>query len=506
MSRNRYTSSQVGLVLAGCGVLAAVGAVVAHPNIPSGWIVLWRAIPYLILGALVLVGVVAYQRAQWHQPNEKGQMPIHKTDLRREALVANAEVRRILHTEATHAPVPMHLSLHGGSQLPQPAQVETSLLETQCPTARELLAQGVLGADRPFVFGWTPEGLVTGEWEDVYCAGIGGMMGSGKSVTATFLVLQLVMRMDEPGSGIYLVDPHKGKKDSLSTRLAGLKDVFLAAPAGMRPGNDMSDMANLVEKVWAELNRRIEQPDRPQPMVVLFIDEWTKLMRDEKSKATLPGWVASITTEGRGYNIFVVLMGQHWTVASSGGSEVRNTLTAAWGHTHRPEEIRMLTGLQGDEAPKDTRTLQPGECYFLPAGGELRKVRIPLVTSADVERVGRQVAQERAIPTSFPIHSGSRNVSLRAVPAPGKGVPGLPGNDPGTGGNAEVIPVPVDGMTRSTVLTLMREHRDSLAVARQLCVMNGKQATGRNLQTARALVDAVLAEALPPGAENQEGA
>src|SRR5262249_38100746 len=127
---------------------------------------------------------------------------------------------------------------------------------------------------------------------------------------------------------------------------------------------------------------------RWQALVVC--DEWTSLLRGELG-AELPSFLLDCAEQGRKYAVHAALSAQGWSQDTTGGS-LRNRLTAQFVLRQRQDEARLQLGMRARQLPSDTRTLPDGAGYLLTARGELHKMVVPQMTSADMERVGTLLA------------------------------------------------------------------------------------------------------------------
>jgi hypothetical protein len=204
-----------------------------------------------------------------------------------------------------------------------------------------------------------------------------------------------------------VIDPHAGDSESLATRIAPLAPAYLADPA-----SDEREIVSALELARSEFQRRKQgSPDRWA--LVVAVDEWTALLRHEL-REILPLFVADLATEGRKFNVHCMLLGQRWAAVDAGGGGVRNVLTSHYVHRTRRDEARMQLGL-GTSTPSDTHSLAPGEAYLLNTAGTLQRVRMPMMTGADLERVGGLLRENH--PADIAESSANHPVALPANPA-----------------------------------------------------------------------------------------
>jgi hypothetical protein len=99
------------------------------------------------------------------------------------------------HDSHKELPAPPHQRL-----LPEPVSAPV----VSIPTFGQLLDQGQIGPNRPLILGYSAEtgAVITGDWNQLFSCGIGGMTGSGKSWVIAFLAGQSAAA----GARIILVD------------------------------------------------------------------------------------------------------------------------------------------------------------------------------------------------------------------------------------------------------------------------------------------------------------
>lgn len=267
---------------------------------------------------------------------------------------------------------------------PPVAEIEApAQLPSPIPTFAQLLDAGRIGPNRPLLLGFDAATgqAIEGSWERLYTAGIGGLQGSGKTWAAVFLLAQSTLQ----GGKLIICDPHAGDEQSLASRLAPLSSALLCDVAS----DDKSILAAL-KLADSKLQGRKNGTIAGRWPIVLAIDEWLALRRG-KLADELPPLVEGFSTEGRKLGCYALLLAQRWNVSAIG--EFRNTLASSYVYRMRPAEVRMMTGLLGDDVPTDTLALAPGECYLLDTRGDCRKVIIPQMTPADIARVGDLLAE-----------------------------------------------------------------------------------------------------------------
>lgn len=300
-------------------------------------------------------------------------------------------------SKPTVAPVPAPLTL----PVPEPPSV---------PTFAQLLDQGKIGPNRPLLLGFdvATGQAIEGTWEDLYSCGIGGLQGSGKTWAAVYLLCQSALQ----GGRLVICDPHASDEQSLAARIAPLQSALLCNIA-----DDDKTILSALKMADDKLQRRKHGHKARWPIVVA-VDEFLSLRRGPLA-ALLPPLIEDFSTEGRKLNCHVLLLSQRWKQDAIG--DFRNTLASNYVYRMRRQEAAMMTGLPADGGlPGDTLSLSPGECYLLDTRGTCRKIIVPLMTPADVVRVGGMLDQVNRPPQPFGFHSASGPLPTITAEAPGK--------------------------------------------------------------------------------------
>lgn len=323
--------------------------------------VLWRLVPFAVVG----VGLaLAWRRFGSHEYIKA----YHVTQ----------------HAKALRSPGPQTLTysphITGGAPaaLPDVAQLDAPVLGA--PAFAELVASGLVGPGAPLLLGFASDGKpITGSWRDLYSSAVGGLPGTGKTTTLRFLAAQAALH----GARFAILDPHAGAGDeSLATTLAPLSSSFLAAPAASE-----DEMRHTMGLVRLLVDRRLAG-DADRAPVLLAVDEFSRLMARSELAPELSGLLEYIAQEGRKVGVFALLSGQVWLASRSGGSELRYSLASAFVHRmHRKQASILLPQGEGVAAER----LAPGEALLLSTSGDVQKVKIPLTTAADIERLGWSV-------------------------------------------------------------------------------------------------------------------
>lgn len=265
------------------------------------------------------------------------------------------------------------------STLPAPDLEIRTLPELPPPTApsfAHLLDAGKIGPGQPLCLGYDETGhAITGSWNDLYSCGVGGMTGSGKSWAVAFLAGQSAAA----GARIILIDPHAGDPESLSNRLGGLSGSYMC---------DVASTPSEIESALKLASRILEGRKTGRGAgwpLLLICDEWTSMLRGQLGDL-LTATALDIAEQGRKFGVFALLAAQAWQIAAAGA--VRDRLASHYVLRTRGDQFRYQTGLRTAGAPADTLTLQAGQAYMLSVRGDLSKITIPMMTPADITRLG----------------------------------------------------------------------------------------------------------------------
>jgi hypothetical protein len=390
-----------------------------------------RAAALNIAGSIVVLSV-AVSCSAWavaavsrfrHErvPNHAGLLPVRAADL---ALVAPQALGAFHATQqlaASHAPVPAtisyapHTTYSPHSELDYradacgapgvPAAVAAARIAV--PTFGELLNNAQIGSGQPMLLGFDREtgAPITGSWLDLYSTAVGGLSGTGKSWTATFLACQAALH----GSRLLILDPHAESSESLASRLAPMRARFVCEPA-----STPAEMLAAVKLAAGELLRRKGGYTRGSAPIVLVADEFAALQRGALAEP-LAELIEALGQEGRKLDLFGMVCSQVWSAERAGGTPLRDSLASAYIHRLRPAQARMLSGLTSADLPADLFTLAPGHAYLVTTGGDLRPVIIPQMCVDDVARVavlagGRPASEPTSSVRRVGFHVPSREV------------------------------------------------------------------------------------------------
>jgi hypothetical protein len=258
--------------------------------------------------------------------------------------------------------------------------------QKRIPTASELLAAGELDGD-DILMGFDAEGLpVRRSWRKLMALLLLGMMGGGKTNTASWIIGQEVWR----GARIALIDKHARFDESTYRRLKMFSRQF-DTPCGDSPQAAM----RVVKHVRSVYENRLAEGGSPEYTLLFAIDEFTAIMLslDDKEDEwyevarALKTLLGKLNSEGRKLGIHVICVGQATNASRSGGTDVRDLFPTRIVHAMRARQAGLL-GLT--EEKKDIQRLETGQVYVDIAGrDDPFAMSVPLVDDAYLAAISR---------------------------------------------------------------------------------------------------------------------
>lgn len=302
-----------------------------------------------------------------------------------------------------------NLHMHNVAPPQLPALSDPRSQVAPIPTFAQLLDQGLVGQGRALILGYNASSgqPIMGAWKDLYSCGVGAQQGAGKSWLLAFLLAQSAAG----GGRLIICDLHAGDDESLANRIGALAPAFMC---------DIASTPRDIESAFAFADDKLERrkTNAARWPIVLCCDEWTSLLRTSAGSA-LPAHIQNIAEQGRKFNVNGILAAQAWTKAAS--SDVRNQLTSHYVMRQRPDEARYQLGLRAEQLPDDIRGLPDATGYLLNVRGELIKVVIPQMTSADIARCGELIDRAAGSPAKFGFMASTQRLPSISTSADGNG-------------------------------------------------------------------------------------
>lgn len=403
----------------------------------------------LILIAIIATGsacamLIAWARRSWRSPRI-----VFDTDKKQASIVIEQDGSW---TAIPKQPFPAltsftyHSSNKPVPMLPEPTVAEVKTVNAAPPNARALISQGAVGRGEEILLGFDGEGQqIRRTWKQIKAVLILGLQGGGKTTTACWLLLQVVLA----GGRIALIDKHaQSEEDSMAAKLAPLAGFF-ACPIGGDPETALETIA-YVRKVFDD---RLNGAPCDYGLI-LVVDEFSAIVRQagtdgpwaEVADALLP-LLEDLNMEGRKHKVYALCIGQVANASRTGGSEVRDTFNTRIVHSMREKQATLLSLT---DFKQDIARLEVGQVYVDMEGArEPFFARIPYVSESDLDFVARSFA---ALPVLSPV----------LPPLPYK-----PGREPTAASNAALSPsLPQETPQKlSKVLTEEERERERIIAA-----------------------------------------
>lgn len=235
--------------------------------------------------------------------------------------------------------------------------------------------------DPAFVLGTTEDGR-TVTMDEISSLGVGGVPGSGKTVSMVGLACQAVAKY-KGNIRFLVVDPHmhSGSPQALSARMSPLSPFYLNVPGLPNPVSGGDALVKWMEWFTKEAKERLSGKESGKKFV-LVVDEFTALMEDEKVAPMLNSLITKINEQARKVGMFALLASPAWKANRVNGTDVRNTIASFLVHNMPPNIARQL--IPYAEAEK-ANLLAKGQAIFS-SFGEINKVRVPMMSHSDIVR------------------------------------------------------------------------------------------------------------------------
>lgn len=337
--------------------------------------------------------------------------------------------------QSSNKPIPM---------LPEPVVQEAQTVNAAPPNARALISQGAVGRGEEILLGFDGEGQqIRRTWKQIKAVLILGLQGGGKTTTACWLLLQVVLA----GGRIALIDKHaQSEEDSMAAKLEPLAGFF-ACPIGGNPATALEVIA-YVRKVFDD---RLNGASCDFGLI-LVVDEFSAIVRQAGTDGpwaevadTLLPLLEDLNMEGRKHKVYALCIGQVANASRTGGSEVRDTFNTRIVHSMREKQAQLLSLT---EFKQEIARLEIGQAYVDMEGArEPFFARIPYVSEADLNFVAGSLVAPPVLP-----------------PLPYK-----PGREPTQTGSAALSPsLPQETPQKLTkVLTEEERERERIIAAHQ---------------------------------------
>lgn len=292
-------------------------------------------------------------------------------------------------------------------------------MRIQPPTARALIAQGTVGRGEELLLGFDAEGqAIRRTWKQIKAVLILGLQGGGKTTTACWLLVQVVLG----GGRLAVIDKHAhSEEDSMYAKLSPLQGCF-ACPVGDAP----TAALEVVRFVRSLFEARLAGTPLSYPLL-LVVDEFSAIMRQGGTDGpwatvaeTLVALLEDLNFEGRKHQCYAICIGQAANASRSGGTEVRDTFNTRIAHAMHEKQAQMLSLT---EQKQQIARLTAGQVYIDIEGPEEPFfAQIPYLSEADLQFV----AAHARLPA--PAAQGQEEIAAPLPPIPP--LPYKPGHAP----------------------------------------------------------------------------
>lgn len=218
---------------------------------------------------------------------------------------------------------------------------------------------------------------------------IGGLPNFGKTSCMAFLCTQIVMCLGK----LVVIDPHCfAPRDSLAKIVQPLSDWFALPLIDFEDSRQVVKAFQFVEQEYLRRNRKNATNFYPLFMIV---DEWNILldMLDDEEYEEVIRCVRTVARAARKFGIWLCLAAQNWNLDSSGGPEVRKSITGRISFAQELSDMRMTL------ATKDTRSLNDltstplgkGQAIFKHPSYGMKRVWFPQMDRSECEIVAQNM-------------------------------------------------------------------------------------------------------------------
>lgn len=228
---------------------------------------------------------------------------------------------------------------------------------------------------------------------------VGGLPGFGKTSAVSFLACQMVMC----GASLIVCDPHMyAPRDSLAKIIAPLAPWYALPPIDFEDSGQVVGAFQFVLNEYEKRNRKHAQPGEPH---FLICEEWNLLldMLNDDELETVILAVRTIARSARKFGIWLCLIAQNWNLDSSGGPEVRKSITGRLSFAQELSDMRMTLNTRDNRSLNDLTStpLGKGDCIFKHPAYGMKRVWFPPMDKHECEIVAQNMRS--CLPYSEPI-------------------------------------------------------------------------------------------------------
>lgn len=237
---------------------------------------------------------------------------------------------------------------------------------------------------------------------------IGGLPNFGKTSCMAFLCSQIVMC----GGQLVVIDPHlNAPKDSLAKIVAPLSPWFALPLVDFEDTRQVVKAFQFVEAEYERRNRKNASNFYP---LFLIADEWNILLdmlEDDEYEAVIKA-VRTVARAARKFGIWLCLAAQNWNLDSSGGPEVRKSITGRISFAQELSDMRMTLATKDNRSLADLTSvpLGKGQAIFKHPSYGMKRVWFPPMDTYECEIVAQNMRSCSAL--SAPISAKFDGISV----------------------------------------------------------------------------------------------
>lgn len=310
--------------------------------------------PICFFGGLAIGWVAAQQ-------GEQARIVLH-----REGLLPRVLAPRIIVRDVTNeVRIKPAIDAEVIEEAPAPAQIEAPKARQKYPstltgTWAALQQDGFLRPDADFVLAIDDEGQPI-RMPKITSLGIGGVPGSGKTVSMVSLVMQAIAKYNGKVK-ILIIDPHMNSEseDALSLRLLPEIEPYLLKYEEIGPNPVYGGDPLLRWITWLETmvrNKIAGKNDFGDEKVLVVADEFAGLVSDSIAGRPLINLLELINTQARKLSVFALVASPQWK-GTRVDTEFRHSIASFVLHRMQPSIAQMLIPA---EEVRDIMRLDVGE-------------------------------------------------------------------------------------------------------------------------------------------------
>lgn len=284
-------------------------------------------------------------------------------------------------------------------------QLQPALLpvQTAIPAFAELLKNGTLAPGKPLVLGFSQGQPQYRSLKDLKSVAIAGWQGSGKTLSAAYIVASSVLAYEVHA---YIVDPHKNHDEGLYALIKPLEKT------GCVTVINPFDTPVLINNLNKTLDRRLSGQEPNTPGILLVIDELARLAKMDCFDI-LVAFLERCTEETRKANITFIGSSHKWTARHfKGRADIRGCMNSMLIHKTKPSQADLL--IEDSQDKQLVKQIQrPGEAILVTDFDSPILVSMPRCTREDMETVANMVKKTHTKGKMHELHLDSRKESQK---------------------------------------------------------------------------------------------